>query len=210
MPPSGLPRRSQRAENAAAARRPPPPSPRSVSHLEETSARETDSHLGSRRRAANASFVAASARTAENNCDAPRGDGRSGAQPVAGAVACLPLGGVEARGGRTAASGDHRAPRAVGAGNANVPQMPATAGTTSPRPLSVAGGVDSSPSPLPHQGPGMHVAGGPSRLSAPRPRHVSARLCRCPSWEMARHQPRCRALSWLPPWCTCTGACGGR
>ena len=159
MPPSGHPRRSQPAANAGAARRPPPPSPRSVSPLAEASARATDSNRGRRRRAANASYVAASASTAANTCDAPRGDGRSGAHPVTGAVACRPPGGLEARGGRTAASGDHRAPTAVGAGSANVPQTPDTAGTTSPRPLSVAGGVDSSPSPLPPQGPGTHVAG---------------------------------------------------
>jgi len=124
--------------------------------------------------------VAASARTAANNCAAPWGDGRSGAHPVAGAVACRPPGGVEARGGRAAASGDHRAPTSVGAGNANVPQTPATAGTTSPRPLSVARGVDSSPAPLPHQGTGTHVAGNALQpveaLGATSPPHVCPTL----------------------------------
>jgi len=120
MPPSSHPRRSNRGANAAAVRRPPPAIPRSVSPLAQTSARATDSNRVRRRRAANASSVAASARTAANTCDAPRADGRSGAHPVAGAVACRPPGGAEARRGRAAASGDRRAPPAVGAGSANV------------------------------------------------------------------------------------------
>ena len=47
-------------------------------------------------------------------------------------------------------------------------------------------------------------------LSAPRPRHVSSRLCRCLSWVVARAGSRHPSLSWLLPRCTCTKACEGR